>query len=252
MDEFDIFTNKDANAQPSQYTTSRQKEIAGLLEKGVFKVVTTEDIPSNTRIFNSRFVDEMMNPGTDKAYVKSRLVVKADNDKDKNLVLTQSPAIQRVSQRLIVCLAAMFKDNDNIKLYLQDITQAYVQSTFDLNRDFYIRPPPELISLLDASSDWIIKVLKLLYGVPEAGNHWFATYHTHYKEKLGMTESTYDPCLFYRFGPLRIVEMQTDDTLILDDNNFARIEEEAIKEPKIMTKDRQYLTSTQPIKFNEA
>ena len=123
MDEFNVFTNKDANAQPPQYTASRQKEIAGLLEKGVFKVVTTEDIPSNSRIFNSRFVDEIKNPGTDKAYEKSRLVVQAYNDKDKNLVLTQSPTIQRVSQRLIVCLASIFQDNDNIKLYLRDITQ---------------------------------------------------------------------------------------------------------------------------------
>ncbi len=85
MDEFDVFTNKDANAQPPQYTTYRQKEIAGLLEKGVFKVVTTEDIPSNTRKFNFRFVDEIENPGTDKAYEKCRLVVQAYNDKDKNL-----------------------------------------------------------------------------------------------------------------------------------------------------------------------
>ena len=38
---------------------------------------------------------------------------------------------------------------------------------------------------------------KLLYGVPEAGNHCFAIYHPHYKEKLGMTESAYDPCLLY-------------------------------------------------------
>ena len=141
MIKFDVFTNKDANAQPPQYTVSRQKEIVRLLEKGVFKVVTTENIPSNARIFNSRFVDEMKNPGTDKAYGKSRLVVQAYNDKDKNLVLTQLSRIQRVSQRLIVCLAAMFQDNDNIKLYLQDITQAYVQSTSDLNRDFYIWPP---------------------------------------------------------------------------------------------------------------
>ncbi len=142
IDEFDVFTNKDANAQPPQYTASKQTEIAGLLEKEVFKVVTTEDIPSHARIFNSRFSDEIMNPGTDKAYEKSRLVVQAYNDKDKNLVLTHSPTIQQVSRRLIVDLAAMFQDNDKIKLSLRDITQAYVQSTSNLNRDFYIQPPP--------------------------------------------------------------------------------------------------------------
>ena len=116
---------KNTDTTPAQYIASRQKEIAGLLEKGVFKVVTSADIPSNTRIFNSRFVDEIKHAGTDKAYEKSRLVVQAYNDQEKDLVLTQSPTIQRVSQRLIVCLAAMFQDN-NIKLYLQDVTQAYI------------------------------------------------------------------------------------------------------------------------------
>ena len=252
MDEFDVFINKNSDAHPAQYTASRQKEITGLLEKGVFKVVTSKDVPSNARIFNSRFVDEVKNAGTDKAYEKSRLVVQAYNDQEKDLVLTQSPTIQRVSQRLIVCLAAMLQDNNNIKLYLRDITQAYVQSTSELNRDFYIQPPLELISLLGAKSDCIVKVMKPLYGVPEAGNHWFAIYHTHHKEKLGMTKSTYDSCLFFRSEPLGIVGMQTDDTLILADNNFASTEEEAIKSAKIMTKNREYLTPAHPLKFNGA
>jgi hypothetical protein len=41
----------------------------------------------------------------------------------------------------------------------------------------------------------IMVVLKLLYGVPEAGMYWWATYSKHHKEKLSMEPSTYDPCL---------------------------------------------------------
>ncbi len=237
---------------PAQYTTSRQKEITGLLEKDVFKVVTGGDILSNARIFNSRFVDELKHAGTDKAYEKSRLVVQGYNDQEKDLVLTQSLTIQRVSQRLIICLTAMFQDNNNIKLYLRDITQAYVQSTSNLNREFYIRPPPKLILLLGALSDCVIKVMKPLYGVPEADNHWFATYHTHYKKKLGMEKSTYNPYFLYRSGPFGIVGIQTDDTLILANNDFASKEEVEIKARKIMTKDREHFTFIQPLKFNGA
>ena len=80
--------------QPAQYTVSRQKEVTRLLEKEVFKVITFKDVPSNTRIFNSHFVDKIKNLGTDKAYEKSRLVVQAYNDQEKDLVLTQSPTIQ--------------------------------------------------------------------------------------------------------------------------------------------------------------
>ena len=94
--------------------------------------------------------------------------------------------------------------------------------------------------------------MKPLYGILEAGNHWFATYHTYHKEKLGMTESIYDPCLFFRFEPLGTVGMQTNDTLILADNNFAGTEKKAIKLAKIMTKDRKYLTPAHSLKFNGA
>ena len=67
-----------------------------------------------------------------------------------------------------------------------------------------------------------------------------------------MTESAYDSCLFYKSGQLEMMRMQTNDTLILADNNFISNEEEAIKIAKIMTKDREYLTLAQPIKFNGA
>ena len=66
-------------------------------------------------------MDKVKHAGTDKAYEKSRLVVQAYNDQEKDLILTQSPTIQRVSQCFIVCLAAIFQDNNNIKLYLRDV-----------------------------------------------------------------------------------------------------------------------------------
>lgn len=78
----------------SQFTASRQKEITGLLEKSVFKIINHQSMPLlDICIFNSRFVDEIKNPGTDKSYEKSRLVIQSYNDLEKSLVLTQSPTI---------------------------------------------------------------------------------------------------------------------------------------------------------------
>lgn len=42
----------------------------------------------------------------------------------------------------------------------------------------------------------ILHVVKLLYGLAEDGNRWFATYLDHHKEKLSMEMSPYDACLF--------------------------------------------------------
>jgi hypothetical protein len=71
-----------------QFQASRQKELTGLLEKGVFGVVGLGDVPAGVRLFNSRFVDEIKHQGTPNAYEKSRLVVQAYNDQEKDVVLT--------------------------------------------------------------------------------------------------------------------------------------------------------------------
>jgi hypothetical protein len=81
-----------------------------------------------------------------------------------------------VSQRLILCLALYA----NLDIHIRDITQAYTQSKSQLVRDFYVRPPQEL----DLPEGMLLKVLLPLYRVPEAGTHWFRTYHTHHTDKL--------------------------------------------------------------------
>jgi len=59
-----------------------------LLAKGVFEIVKLNDVPDGIRLFNLRFVDEVKNKSTDKAFEKLRLVVQAYNDSEKASVLT--------------------------------------------------------------------------------------------------------------------------------------------------------------------
>lgn len=67
-----------------------------------------------------------------------------------------------------------------------------------------------------------------------------------------MKESIYDPYFFYSFGSFGIIKMQTDDILILANDDFVYKEEKAVKKAKIMTKNWKYLTSIQSLKFNRA
>ncbi len=188
-----------------QYEDSRQTEITGLLEKGVFAVTSRAEVLEGVRIFNSRFVDEIKNKGTEKELKKSRLVVQAYNDESKHIILTQSLTIQRISQQVILNIAAITTENTG--LYLQDILQAYIQSITILNRDFYVNPPRELTKRLNLINDSVLKVIKLLYGVPKAGNHQFKTYYSYYINKLGMEQSTYDPCLLYSNRPFSVISL---------------------------------------------
>jgi hypothetical protein len=75
----------------------------------------------------------------------------------------------------------------------------------------------------------IIIMQKLLYGILEAGTHWWATYYKHHKEKLAMVTSSYDPCLLITtkkekeiFG---VISIQTDNTLFLGSEEFTILEE---------------------------
>ncbi|EED13533.1 conserved hypothetical protein [Talaromyces stipitatus ATCC 10500] len=257
-DDFEAYINNKEITQPradfdevleqTRFTDSRKQEVDGLLERGVFHFVHENEVPKGERIFNSRFVDEMKNSGTDKAFEKSRLVVQAYNDEGKDFILTESPTIQRCSQRLILCLTACMVTHS---LWLRDVVQAYIHSQTYLNRDIFVRPPLELAILLSPGT--LLKVVKPLYGIPESGNHWFNTYHSHHTEKLQIETSTYDPCLLHCIDPSNgfgIVGMQTDDTLILADNAFANREEKKIKAAKIQCKPRERLSPTNPLKFN--
>lgn len=169
------------------------------------------------------------------------------------MVLTQSPTIQRASQRLILCITALLQGED-MRLYSRDITQAYVQSTTKLNRDFYTRIPPELAEALSVPNGTVVKVVRPLYGIPESGNHWFKTYHEHHVKELEMNQSTYDPCLLHNNNPTTgtfgVVGLQTDDTLFLANDKFADLEQERVEKAQFLTKLREELSTEHSIKFN--
>ncbi len=151
-----------------------------------------------------------------------------------------------MSQRIILVLAAITKHN----LYLRDITQTYVQSKTSLNREFFIRSFFEL----NLSERSILKVIKSLYDVSETETHWFNTYQKHHKKKLSMIESTFDSCLLHIFefiNQFEIVSLQTDDTLILADDEFASLEEKKLVRAHLTFKKREKLNLIISIKFND-
>jgi hypothetical protein len=96
----------------------------------------------------------------------------------------------------------------------------------------------------------ILKVLKPLYKVPEAGNHWFKTYYTYHVKNLNITQLTYDLCLLYSNKPFGIVGLQTDNTLFLVDKTFADVKENKLYKAKFMAKERERLIIIAPLKFN--
>ena len=245
-----VFNGINTFQSSSQFQTSWLKKITKLLKIFFFEIIHHKNVFINTRIFNFRFVDEIKHSGIDKTFEKFQLIIQTYNDMKKNLVLTQTFTIQWISQQLIVCLTAVLQNGD-VQLYLQNIIQMYIQLKSSFNRDFYIRLSQKLIALLKINSDCILKIIKFLYEVFETNNYWFVIYQNHYINKLNMMQSIYNFCLLYKSNPFDIVKLQIDDTLLLIKNQFANAENEIIKFAKIMIKNRECLTKTKSIKFND-
>ena len=94
------------------FQESTRVEIESLMAGGVFNIVQWDPAKhTGKRIFNSRIVNEVKGKTTQHPYEKSRLVIQAYNDEGKAMILTQSPTIQRISQRLLLAfgLALMKK-----------------------------------------------------------------------------------------------------------------------------------------------
>ena len=143
------------------------------------------------RIFKSQIVNEVKGKTTTKPYEKSRLVVQGYADDGKRIVLTQSPTIQRASQRIVISLAPSLLLMD-MTLWLRDITQAYTQADDQLQRTIIADLPAQLRDTYPKGI--IMVVVKPRYGIAEAGAYWWSTFK-HHTTTLDMETSTYDPYL---------------------------------------------------------
>ena len=194
-------------------------------------------------------VREIKGKATGSPYEKSRLVIQGYNDEGKATILCQAPTIQRSSQRIMFAIAPSLCAL-GIHFWLRDITQAYVQAKTHLNRTILAYIPKELESKFPPQT--IMHLVKPLYGIPEAGLHWWVTYFKHHTNKLLMETSTYDPCLLITnskeyFG---VVGMQTDDTLILADMEFSEREETERAKANFIAKPKLRLTPDKDLIFN--
>lgn len=120
---------------------------------------------------------------------KPHFVVQAYNDKFQGL-LTHTLTVQRSSFRLLLILLDV--DNE-LQLFLCNVSQAYVQSYTPIQRPVLFVVP----SILALPLNLILRIECSFYGLPEAGMHWFRTYHQHHRNSLGFTPAAHDLCLLY-------------------------------------------------------
>jgi hypothetical protein len=226
-------------------------EINDLIAREVFHFIKfNPKVQGSQRIFKTRLVREVKGKNI-KPYEKSRLAVQGYGDDEKEAILTQSPTIQRMSQRLILALGPSLIKFFDAKGELRDITQAYIQADDRLTIQIFARLLTELENKFP--HDTIMKITKPLYGLAESDLYWLKTYHSHHKDKLNMKISSYDLCLlFITSGPLDfdITGLQTDDTFSFATQNFPEREEKELQQAEFRAKPKTILAQDQPTEFN--
>ena len=99
----------------------------------------------------------------------------------------------------------------------------------------------------------IIVVLKPLYRITEAGTYQQAIYNKHYKEKLLITTSIFNPYfLIITTGTLfGIVSMQTNNIIILKNNQFLALKENKLVKANFIVKPKKKLNLIILLLFNK-
>lgn len=127
----------------------------------------------------------------------------------------------------------------------RDITQAYIQSDCDLEREVYITATSEM----KLPKDTVLKVVRPLYGFPESGLHLCLTCLDHHTERIKMKRTKTDPCVLIRHNEGKLaglVILQVDESLRIGTMGFME-EEEIASKP---FKEKRTMLTKSPITFN--
>ena len=159
---------------------AKKAEIAGLVERNTWTIVDGNSIPRHANIIGARFANSIKNVGTQNEQTKARYVVQGHRDKMELFVVHNSPKLRQTSSKMIVACASLL----NFRIFLIDITQAYLQSKDKLNRTVYLRPKPEVWQYLNVDAGSLLQLNKPLYGMCDSGDYWGATFTEHVRNDL--------------------------------------------------------------------
>lgn len=151
-------------------------------------------MPDNANILGARFVLGIKQPNTPKEAAKARYVAQGCGDREKPFIVHNLSTLRQSSTKVIVSTSAVF----GCRLFSHDVNQAYLQSKDAMARDLYVKVRPRDAKYFGLAENELLRMLKPLYGVPEAGNYWDVTFVLHVKEDLVMNPLTGDPALFFK------------------------------------------------------
>jgi Reverse transcriptase (RNA-dependent DNA polymerase) len=210
-----------------------RREIEGIVDKGTWAVTVSSEVPTGANILNGRFVFIIKDVGTEKEIYKARYVVQGHRDKEKTSMVHHNTTATQQSTRLLIGLAAIF----GFRVCTHDVQQAYLQSAENLLRDVYLKPP----AVLNLSSDTMLKLLRPLYGLCDAGDYWARTILDHLTKDVTLVQTVGDSGLFFQNMNRKLVALTAsfiDDLLMAGTEDFH--EQSLYTSQRFKSRDRDY------------
>lgn len=146
--------------------------------EGAYVPVREADLPQSANIISSHVVYKVKTEEDKSMRLKARICPHGNRDIEKEDIRKDSATAQFDVIRLMLTILTFLP----FSIGLVDIKGAYLQSG-PIRRDIYVRPPREWRTL---PRGWIWHLLKLPYGITEAGRQWAMVLEEWLLEELGM------------------------------------------------------------------
>jgi len=184
----------DSRATSEPMELGKQAEADCLKRRIFWEKVHKDDVPGNANILGARFVLAIKQPNTPTEVAKARYVSQGCGDREKPFIVHTLSMLRQSSTKVIVSTRAVF----GWRLFSHNVNQAYLQSKDAMARDLYVKVRPRDAKYFGLHDNELLRMLKPLYGVPEAGDYWDVTFVLHVMEDLVMNPLTGDPALFLK------------------------------------------------------
>eukprot|EP00168_Porphyra_purpurea_P009868 TRINITY_DN2422_c0_g1_i11.p2 TRINITY_DN2422_c0_g1~~TRINITY_DN2422_c0_g1_i11.p2 ORF type:complete len:307 (-),score=86.12 TRINITY_DN2422_c0_g1_i11:1032-1952(-) len=199
------------------------------MARDTFRKVHGRDLPRGANVLGGRMVCTIKNVGTPDEAPKARYVAQGNRDQAKQFVVHNLATLRQRSTRVLTSTAA----NLGLRLFADDITQAYLQSEEKFTRRIYLRPRPADRHLFGLEEGELLLILRPLYGVCDAGDYWHATLSKHIEEDLSMTPLVSDPAMYFKRddvgGILGLLAAYVDDVYMAGNGRFQKQAESTLQ-----------------------
>ena len=217
----EVYTLKEMLAQPdrNEFLKAMKEEVQSLFDEKIWKLVQREEM---TRHYNRQREkgitvnrEQIMmiwsfkrkrHPDGSFKKCKARLCCHGGQQQlGVNFWDTYSPVVSWSSVRILLTLAKLH----NLHTQSVDFVQAYPQA--DIKYPIYLKVPAGVI-LNDNDGQLVLKLMKNLYGLKDAGRTWYE-HLTDGLTSMGFIATSSDPCIFTKGS--NVIILYVDDCVII-------------------------------------